>query len=92
MGEKISAYVLVMGSFKESDRLEVVSFGGWIISKRILERWTGDGGLEKVSSDNNKCLILVSMTMNFCLHECNDILDYKRKFEILSKDPAVVIP
>jgi len=37
MGGKISAYVLVMRSFKESDRLEDVSVDGWIISKRILE-------------------------------------------------------
>jgi hypothetical protein len=65
MGEKIIAYVLVMESFRESDRLEDVSVGGWIISKCILERWTGDGGLEKSSPDNNKCRILVSMAMNF---------------------------
>ena len=37
MGEKISAYVLVTGSFNESDRLEDVSVDGWIISKRNLE-------------------------------------------------------
>jgi hypothetical protein len=47
MGEKISAYVLLKGSFEESDRLEDVRVDGWIISKCVLERWTGDGGLGK---------------------------------------------
>jgi hypothetical protein len=93
MGEKISAYVLVMGSFRESERpLRNVSVGGWIISKCILERWTGDCELEKSSQDNNKCRILVSMGMNFCLRECNDVLDYRRKFEILSMESTVVMP
>jgi hypothetical protein len=91
VGEKISAHVLVMGSFRESDRLEDVSVVGWIISKCIFERWTGNGGLDKSSPDNNKCRILVSMAMNFRLRECNDVLDCKRKFEILSTDSAVVI-
>jgi hypothetical protein len=92
MREKISVYVLVMGSFRESTRSEDVSVGGWIIQKCVLEWWTGDCGLEKFSPDNNKCRILVRMTMNFCLRSCNDVLDYKRKFEILSKDSAVVVP
>jgi len=47
---------------------------------------------ESLSPDNNKCRILVSMAMNFCLRECKDVLDYKRKFEILSKGSFVVIP
>jgi hypothetical protein len=43
-----------------------------------------------LSLDNNKCRILVSMTMNFvCVN--GDVLDYKRISEILSTDYAVVI-
>jgi len=47
---------------------------------------------KSLSPDNNKCRILVSMAMNFRLRECNDVLDHKKKFEILSKESAVVIP